>query len=423
MKIVSAYYFSQCKTVFSIVLLLISICSTAQQYDLLIRHGHVIDPKNSIDAVMDVAIADGKIAKLAKDIDVTQAKKVIDATGLYVTPGLIDMHTHVFVGSKANTFADGVYSVSADDFSFRSGVTTVVDAGTSGWKNFTLFKKQVIDQAQTRILVFLNIFGKGLISGQAITENADINEDSTIAIIQQNKDIVIGARIGHYNGKDWIPFNNALEAASRTNTVLLVECHLPQYSLQDQLNKMRPGDIITHSYEEITERMPVVDSTGKLHSFVLDAQKRGVLFDVGHGGAGFWFNQAVPAFHQGLAPNTFGTDLHRFSMNAGMKSMLNVMSKYLNMGMSLNDVVTRATWNAAKALKHEELGNLSEGSVADIAVLSLLKGNFGFTDAGGKRMQGNQKLEAEITIRAGKIMWDLNGLSAQPYQLPFPKGE
>jgi dihydroorotase len=423
MKIVSAYYFIQYKTMLSVALLLISICSIAQQYDLLIRQGHVIDPKNNIDAVMDVAVADGKIAKLAKDIDVTQAKKVIDATGLYVTPGLIDMHTHVFVGSKANTFADGVYSVSADDFSFRSGVTTVVDAGTSGWKNFTLFKKQVIDQSQTRILVFLNIFGKGLISGQAITDNADINEDSTIAIIQQYKDIIVGARIGHYDGKDWIPFNNAMEAASRTNTVLFVECHLPQYSLQDQLNKMRPGDIITHSYEEISERMPVVDSNGKLHLFVLDAQKRGVLFDVGHGGAGFWFSQAVPAFQQGLTPNTFGTDLHRFSMNAGMKSMLNVMSKYLNMGMNMNDLITRATWNAAKAIKHEELGNLSEGSVADIAVISLLKGDFGFTDAGGKRLQGNQKLEAEITIRAGKIVWDLNGLSALPFKPPSPKGE
>lgn len=416
MKIVSEYYCIQCKTLLSVALLLISICSTAQPYDLLIRHGHVIDPKNDIDAVMDVAVADGKIARLAKDIDVTQAKKVIDATGLYVTPGLIDMHTHVFVGSKAGTFADGIYSVSADDFSFRSGVTTVVDAGTSGWQNFALFKTQVIDKSQTRILAFLNIFGPGLISGQAITDLNAVNTDSAIRIMQQYKEIIVGARIGHYDGSDWKPFNSALDAATKMNEPLFVECHLPQYNLQDQLNKMRPGDIITHSYEEISERMPVIDSNGKLHSFVLDAQKRGVLFDVGHGGAGFWFNQAVPAFQQGLAPNTFGTDLHRFSMNAGMKSMLNVMSKYLNIGMSLNDAVTRATWNAAKAIKHEELGNLSEGSVADIAVLGLLKGNFGFTDAGGKRLQGNQKLEAEITIRAGKIVWDLNGLSAQPYK-------
>ncbi len=397
-----------------IVLMSVGVYASAQQYDLLIKNGHVIDPKNKIDAVMDVAVADGKIAKVAKDIPAADSKKTIDASGLYVTPGLIDMHTHVFVGSKAGTFADGIYSVSADDFSFRSGVTTMVDAGTSGWQNFALFKEQVIDHSQTRILAFLNIFGAGLASGQAIKDISSINKDSSIAIMQRYKDIIVGSRIGHYDGSDWAPFNSALDAATKMNEPLFVECHLPQYSLRDQLNKMRPGDIITHSYEEISERMPVVDSNGKLNSFVLDAQKRGVLFDVGHGGAGFWFSQAVPAFQQGLAPNTFGTDLHRFSMNAGMKSILNVMSKYLNMGMSLNDVVTRATWNSAKALKHEELGNLSEGAVADIAILNLLHGNFGFVDAGGKRLNGDKKLDAELTLRAGKIVWDLNGLSAQP---------
>ena len=401
---------------FAVMLIFVTIFTDAQQYDLLIKNGHVIDPKNKLDAIKDVAIADGKIAKIAKDIAATESKKTIDATGLYVTPGLIDMHTHVFVGSKAGTFADGIYSVSPDDFSFKSGVTTVVDAGTSGWQNFALFKEQVIDKSQTRVLAFLNIFGPGLTSGQAVTDITNVNEDSAINVIQRYKDIIVGTKIGHYDGADWAPFNDALDAASKTNTTLFVECHLPQYSLQDQLNKMRPGDIITHSYEQITERMPVVDSNGKLHSFVLDAQKRGVLFDVGHGGAGFWFSQAVPAFQQGLAPNTFGTDLHRFSMNAGMKSILNVMSKYLNMGMSMNDVITRATWNAAKALKHEELGNLNEGAVADVTILNLLHGNFGFVDAGGKRLEGNQKLDAELTIRAGKIVWDLNGLSAQIFK-------
>jgi len=401
---------------FVVVLILTTVFTYAQQYDLLIKNGRVIDPKNKLDAITDVAITEGKIAKIAVNIPATESKKIIDATGLYVTPGLIDMHTHVFVGSKAGTFADGIYSVSADDFSFRSGVTTMVDAGTSGWQNFELFKEQVIYHSQTRILAFLNIFGAGLGSGQAIKEISSINEDSSIAVMQRYKEIIVGARIGHYDGGDWTPFNSALDAAKKMNEPLFVECHLPQYSLKDQLNKMRPGDIITHSYEEISERMPVVDSNGKLNSFVLDAQKRGVLFDVGHGGAGFWFSQAVPAFQQGLAPNTFGTDLHRFSMNAGMKSILNVMSKYLNMGMSLNDVVTRATWNSAKALKHEELGNLSEGAVADIAVLNLLHGNFGFVDAGGKRLNGDKKLDAELTIRAGKIVWDLNGLSAQEFK-------
>lgn len=399
----------------SVMLVFVAFFGSAQSYDLLIRQGHVIDPKNNIDGIMDVAIANGKIAKVAPGIAADQAKKTIDATGLYVTPGLIDMHTHVFVGSRAGCFADGVYSVSADDFSFRSGVTTVVDAGTSGWQNFPLFKEQVIDKSQTRILAFLNIFGPGLISGQAIKEFSTANADSAAAMIHRYRDIIVGARIGHYEGSDWSPFNSALAAAAATNTPLLVECHLPAYSLEDQLGKMRPGDIITHAYEQVSERMPVVDSTGTLHPFVRAAQQRGVLFDVGHGGAGFWFSQAVPAYRQGLAPNTFGTDLHRFSMNAGMKSMLNLMSKYLNMGMDMNDLIARATWNAAKALHHEELGHLGEGAVADIAVISVLQGRFGFVDAGGKRLAGDKKLEAELTIRAGKIVWDLNGLSAQPF--------
>jgi dihydroorotase len=385
----------------------------AQQYDLLIKNGHIIDPKNHINAKKDVAIAAGKIAKVADDISAGQSKKIIDATGLYVVPGLIDIHTHVFVGTKADKFADGIYSVSPDDFTFKSGVTTVVDAGTSGWRNFPQFKEQVIDKSQTRVLAFINIAGSGM-SGKPLQEDLnDMNADSAALIIQKYKDIIVGVKIGHYEGSDWTPFERALDAGVKSNTPLFVECHLPQFRLEDQLKKMRPGDIITHSFEQVTERMPVVDENGKVRPFVLAAQKKGILFDVGHGGAGFWFSQAVPAFQQGLAPNSFGSDLHRFSMNAGMKNMLNIMSKYMAIGMSLEDVITRATWNAARSIKREDLGNLGEGSVADIAVLSVQNGQFGFVDAAGNRLEGRRKLEAELTVREGKIVWDLNGISAK----------
>lgn len=388
----------------------------AQQYDLLIKNGHVIDPKNHLNAKMDIAIASGKIAKVANEIDSVQSKKTIDAKGLYVVPGLIDIHTHVFVGSKADKFADGIYSVSPDDFTFKSGVTTVVDAGTSGWRNFPVFKQQVIDKSQTRVLAFLNIAGSGM-SGKPFQEDIDdMNADSAAFVIKKYKDIIVGVKIGHYEGSEWTPFDRALEAARESNTPIFVECHLPQYSLEDQLKKMRAGDIITHSFEQVTERMPIVDEQGKVRPFVLAAQKKGVLFDVGHGGAGFWFSEAVPAFQQGIVPNTFGTDLHRFSMNAGMKSMLNIMSKYMAIGMSLEDAIKRATWNAATSIKREDLGNLDEGAVADIAVLSLLNGKFGFVDAAGNRLEGSRKLEAELTIRAGKIVWDLNGLAAKPWK-------
>jgi len=387
----------------------------AQEIELLLKNGHVFDPKNSINGKMDVAITGGKIFRVAPDIPTANAKKVIDVTGFYVCPGLIDIHTHVFVGSKPETFADGSLSISPDDITLKAGVTTVVDAGTSGWRNFPVFKDQVIDRSKTRILAFLNIVGTGMSGKPSQEDIADMDANKAFEMIQKYPDIIIGIKIGHYEGKEWTPFDRALEASNKSNVPLLVECHLPQYSLEDQLKKMRPGDIITHSFEKVSERMSVVDENGNVRPFVKEAQRRGVLFDLGHGGAGFWYSEAIPALQQGLAPNSFGTDLHRFSMNAGMKDMLNVMSKYLAMGMTKEEIIVRATWAPAKSIKREDLGQLSEGAIADVAVLSLRNGNFGFIDAGGNKIEGHEKFEAELTIRAGKVVWDLNGISAQKF--------
>ena len=403
------------KKTFSFIGLL--LCFTivhSQQYDFVIRNGHVIDPKNQLDGKMDVAVRDGKIAKVSKEIPASQAKKVIDATGMYVTPGFIDLHTHVFVGSKPSTFADGFSSLSPDNFSFRSGVTTMVDAGTSGWRNFALFKQNVIDQSRTRVLAFLNIAGSGMVGEPAEQDLSDMSAEMTTLMIKKYDDFIVGIKVGHYSGSDWAPFDRALEAGKSTNTPLFVECHLPKYSLQDQLSRMRPGDIITHTFENVRERLAITDSTtGNVWPFVIEAQKRGVLFDVGHGGAGFWFNVAQPAVKQGFMPNSFGTDLHRNSMNSGMKNISNLMSKFLNMGMTIQQVVHRATWSAAKAIKREDLGQLSEGAVADITVFSVLEGKFGFIDAAGKRMEGTKKIDTELTLREGKVMYDLNGIAAK----------
>lgn len=405
------------RSTISLIVILLSGVAQAQEVDILIKNGHVFDAKNNLDILLDVAIADGKILQVAPSIAGENAKKIVDATGLYVVPGLIDIHTHVFVGTEPDKFANGNNSLSPDDFSFKAGITTVVDAGTSGWRNFPLFKTQVIDQSKTRILAFLNIAASGMTGDSIQQDIRDMDAAQTAEVIREYPDLIVGVKIGHYEGNSWAPFDRALEAGKKTDRPLFVECHLPQYSLKDQLDRMRPGDIITHSFENISERAPVVDEQGTVRPFVLEAKKRGILFDVGHGGAGFWFDQAVPALKQGLWPNTFGTDLHRFSMNAGMKDMLNVMSKYLNMGMPLKDVFLRGSWNAAKAIKREDLGNLSVGTEADITILSLKKGKFGFIDADGNRIEGNQKLEAELTIRAGKVVWDLNGLAAKDFEM------
>jgi len=401
--------------IFIFLLSLTLHCAYAQEFDTIIKNGQVIDPANGINAARDIAVADGKIALIAKDIARERAKNVIDASGLIVCPGLIDIHTHVFVGSKPNVFADGVLSLSPDDFSFKSGVTTVVDAGTSGAQSFPKFKEQVIDQSKTRILAWLNIAGPGMIGNPGQEDVTSMDVASAVDVAKKFSQYVVGIKIGHYEKSDWAPFDRALEAASQAVVPLFIECHLPQYSLQDQLAKMRPGDIITHSFEKVSERTPITDEQGHVRDYVLAAQKRGILFDLGHGGAGFWFSEAIPAMKQGLTPFTFGTDLHRFSMNAGMKDMTNVMSKFMALGMTRQDVIRRATANAAKAIHREDLGNLSTGSVADIAIIREVEGEFGFVDAGGNKVVGNRKMIAEVTLREGKVVWDLNGLTAKPY--------
>jgi len=403
---------------FLVLLFLISIAfgqwGWSQEIDLLIKGGHVIDAGNKIDAKMDVAIANGRILKVARNIPGDKAKKVIDASDCYVAPGLIDPHTHVFVGSKSG-FADGFNSVSPDDITLKAGITTVVDAGTSGWRNFPVFKEQVIDRSTTRVLSFLNIAGSGMTGFPTEEDVNDMDARMTAEVIKQYPDIIVGVKIGHYRGSDWIPFDRALEAAGVADVPLLVECHLPLLPLEDILERMRPGDIYTHTYCRASDRECLLDDDLIIRPYVLKALQKGVLFDVGHGGGMFHFDIAVPALEQGLLPSSFGSDLHRYSMNSGMKNMLDIMSKFLNMGMDLKDIVSRATWSSALSIKREDLGNLSEGAVADVLVLSLREGEFGFIDTKRNKLTGTKKLEAELTIREGKVVWDLNGMSANEW--------
>lgn len=399
--------------------ILLMVCPNliqAQSYDLLIKNGHIIDPGNNIDGLLDIAVVNGKIAKIGPKISEKSSKKVVDAKGMYVVPGMIDIHTHVFVGADPGTFADGSLSVSPDDFTLRSGVTTVVDAGTAGWRNFPVFKSQVIDHSKTRILAFINIFGSGMIGSPQEQDTLNISEQMTYEILQKYKDIIVGTCIGHYKYPSSMPFEAAESVAKKADLPLLVECHLPELSLKQQLERMRAGDIMTHAYEEISERDHFVGPDGKVRSEVMEAKKRGILFDLGHGGAGFWFSQAIPAMKQGLVIHSFGTDLHRFSINAGMKDFMNVTSKFLALGMSLNEVVRRATWFPAQSIKRPDLGSLSVGNTADITVFSIRAGDFGFVDAGGNRIRGDQKMQAELTLRAGNIVWDLNGISAREFK-------
>ena len=402
--------------IFGLVLFFFTQTVSAQEYDMLINDGHVIDVKNGVDKVMDVAIANGKIAKVATQISEKSAKKVVDAEGFYVVPGLLDIHTHNFHGTVPFGYLNNSFSaLPPDGFTFRSGVTTVADAGSSGWKDFRKFKEQVIDRSKTRVLAFLNIVGLGM-KGGAIEQNlSDMDPKLTTMIAKQYPEIVVGVKLAHYNGFDWKPTELTVEAGRLADIPVMIDFggSEPELSIKTLfLDKLRPGDIFTHAYAHVKGRTPIVDENGKVRDFVFEAQKRGIIFDVGHGGGSFRFDQAVPAMQQGLRPNSISTDLHTGSMNGGMKSQINVMSKFLNMNMSLNEVIAASTWRPAQIIKREDLGHLSEGAVADVAILNLRKGDFGFIDVRGKKINGHQKLECELTLREGEVVWDLNGIAS-----------
>lgn len=396
-------------------------CLVGQDFDVLLKGGHVIDVKNGIDALMDVAIKGDKIAAAAPQIAADRARLVIPVSGMYVSPGLIDMHVHVFNGHEPGSYiANGPTSVPPDGFTFRSGVTTVVDAGSSGWRNFRQFKEQTIDQSKTRVLAFLNIVGIGMLGRFEEQNTDDMNPVMTAHMIKKLfPEILIGIKAAHYWG-DFTQVDLAVEAGKLAEVPVMVDFgeHDPPNSIESLfMEHLRPGDIFTHTYSYgPSQRETVVDENGVVKPFVFKAQERGIVFDVGHGGGAFSWKQAYPGVKQGFMANVISTDLHTQSMNAGMKDLCNVMSKFMALGLSIQEVINRTTWGPAQVIHRTDLGHLSVGAVADVAVFSLRQGHFGFVDVRKEKWFGKQKLEAELTIRAGKIEWDLNGISMQEYQ-------
>lgn len=400
--------------------LLLTVFVQAQQktYSILIKGGHVIDAKNNINELMDVAIQSGKIAAVAKNIDPALANQIVDAKGMYVTPGLIDLHAHVFAGTDDRGLSGGFSALAPDPYTFRSGVTTVVDCGGAGWQSFDKFKKNIIDRSATRVLSFLNIVGDGMRGGDYEQDINDMDARKAAEKALANKDIVVGFKLAHFAAASWVPVERVVEAGKLANMPVIIDfggdnTH-PPLSIEKLFTQyLRPGDIYTHVYTELVQRDPVVDlKTRQLKPFLIPAQKKGIIFDVGFGGGSFNFNQAIPSIKAGFLPNTMGTDLHTGSMNGAMKDQLNVLSIFLAMGMDIPSVISRSTWAPAQAIHREELGNLSVGSGADVAVLSVRQGNFGFRDIAGNRQEGKQKLECEMTIRAGRIVYDLNAIAS-----------
>jgi len=407
-----------------------SIAQTPPRYDLLLKGGHVIDPANHINEVRDIAVFQGKIATVEKNIPADQAGKVVDVSKLYVTPGLIDIHYHVGHGgaplnwftpeARAHALPLGIPA----DMAVQSGVTTIVDAGTAGAETFLQEKEEVIDRAKVRVLAFLNIVANGMGGG---LEGSLDEMDSKLcaATIKKYPDLIVGVKTAHYWTKEpwdaehvpWAAVDRAIDCATLANVPVMYDFWpRPERTYENLLKKMRPGDIHTHVF---AQQFPIILSDGKINPALAEARARGVIFDVGHGAGSFWFRNAVPAVRQDFIPDSMSTDLHMGDYN--VVSMNNVMSKFLAMGVPVDDVIRRSTVNPAAEIRRSELGTLSVGKDADIAVLELTKGHFSYIDCGVARMDGSVKLTARMTIRAGRILYDPSGLSMAEWEKARPQ--
>ena len=384
---------------------------TEQPYDLLLKGGHVIDPANHIDQVMDVAVTGDKIVRVETDIDPSLATTVTDVSGSYVTPGIIDIHVHAY-----HTREPEGLSVVIDHHSFRSGVTTVVDTGTAGAKHFLHFKRTVIDTSKTRIFALINIVKSGMI-GDWEHDIREMDPELAASIVLAYPEICVGIKTAHYwthapydeAHQPWSAVDRALEASAICKKPLMVDFWpRPERTYQQLLEKMRPGDIHTHMY---AQQFPVLDENNKPNRFLFEARDRGVIFDLGHGAGSFWFRLAIPAIEGGWAPDLISTDLHIGNVNGPVVDMLTTMSKMLAMGWSLQETIYRSTVTPAQEIGHPELGTLSVGAEADVAVLNLQEGHFGFVDCGKAKYFGSQKLTAKLTLRAGKVVYDPEGMT------------
>lgn len=384
-----------------VLLVLVGVPLSAQEkrgsvvYDVLLKNGHVLDPASGREGRFDVGIAGGKVDRIAPDLPAEAARVVVDVGGCYVTPGLIDINAHVDAQG-------GWRSVNPDPHALRSGVTTVVDGGSTGWKNFEAFKTRAVEHARVRVLAFLNVAAEGAGGGE-------IDMEKTAQVAERYPNLIVGIRTPLEDAADWSGLDAARRAAERTRLVLMTDFHAaPRGDFGDLLARQRPGDIVTSLYGLGSQ---IIDDAKKVKPSLVEARKRGILFDLGHGSDGFWFRIAVPALAQGFRPDTVSTAMEKESVLLARTNMAVTLSKLLNLGVPFAELVERATVRAAKAIRRPELGVLSEGRVADIAAFAIERGQFGFLDSGHAKLFGDENVRAVLTVRAGQIVWDPDGRS------------
>ena len=380
-------------------------------FDLILRGGRVVDPSQKLDAVTDVAFADGKVALIGNALKAERGTEVRDVSGYIVTPGLIDLHTHVYWGGTS-------IGIDAEEFCRTSGVTTAVDTGSAGPGNFAGFRRHVIEPSQVRILAYLHVSHAGIYAYShrvMVGESEEIrlmNPIDAAEVAEANRDLIVGikVRVGHNSSgtSGIVPLEIALEVADAVGMPLMAHIDHPPPSYEEVVSRLRPGDVLTHAFRPFPNSPATAQGTVK--KVVLEARERGVLFDIGHGKGSFAFKTARAMLANGFYPDTISSDVHILCINGPAFDQVTTMSKFLCMGMSLPDVVAASTVNAAMALRRPELGSLKPGSVGDATMISIKEGRFDYVDVVGEHLIGERKIVSEGVVIRGH-WWHPNPLA------------
>ncbi|KIC20298.1 amidohydrolase/deacetylase family metallohydrolase [Leisingera sp. ANG-Vp] len=375
-------------------------------YDLILRGGHLIDPGQGINGKSEVAFADGKVAEVAASISGT-AERIEDVSGCLITPGLIDLHTHVYWGGTS-------IGIAADDYAKSSAVTTLVDTGSTGPGNFAGFQHHVISQSEARILVYLHISHAGIFafSNRVMVGEAEemrlMDPLTALEVAKANPETIIGikVRLGAWTSgiHGLAPLEFAMQVAEQAGLPLMVHIDDPPPSYDEVVSRLRPGDVLTHCFRPFPNT-PLTGS-GDVRPAVLEARRRGVIFDIGHGMSSFSVEVARQMLANGFWPDTISSDVHTLCIEGPAFDLLTTLSKFLCLGMPLAEVIRAATQNAAAAVQRPDLGTLAPGTVGDASILRLQEGQFTFEDGDKETFEGTQKLTAAGTVLGGRI-WQL----------------
>ncbi|MSP05371.1 MAG: amidohydrolase/deacetylase family metallohydrolase [Acetobacteraceae bacterium] len=376
-------------------------------FDLVLKGGRVIDPAQSLDGVMDVAFTDGRVAAIGPNLDPGQNNR--DVSGLLVTPGLIDLHAHVYWGGTS-------MGVDPDDYARGSGITTLIDAGSAGPGNMHGFRRHVIERSDVRIVPFLNISFAGIFAFShevMVGECMDLrllNPRVCLAVAKRDSDLVAGIKVRIGGGTSAIngiePLRMALEVAEHAGLPVMAHLDNPPPYRPEVMRALRAGDILTHCFRPFPNTPVTAD--GRVHQDVLEARARGVIFDIGHGKGSFGFETAMAMVKNGFLPDVISSDIHTLSIEGPAYNLLITMSKFLALGVALPEVIRMATINPARAARLSDRGTFRVGALGDASILTLAHGQFEYEDALGKKMTSPERLDCTAIVLGGRL-WHEQG--------------